>query len=170
MALTKDQKKEILSDLTDKISRQKAIFLVGITGLKVEDTFQLRKLLKKNEATIQVAKKTLIEKAFQGNKLEFDKNKYKEEIALIFGFKDEISPAKIAYQFSKENEHLKILEGYAQGQILSREEVMALAQLPEREELLAKMVSVLNAPIGNFVRALNYNIKGLLYVLSQIKA
>lgn len=169
MALTKKEKEKILEDLKEKIKRQKAVFLVGITGLKVKDSFDLRRKLKKDEAKFQVAKKTLIEKAFKENDLVFDKDKYKEEIALVFGFKDEIIPAKTAYQFSKENENLKILEGYIEGRLISREEVIAMAQLPSKEELLAKLVGSLNAPINNFVRALNYNIKGLLYVLSKVK-
>lgn len=170
MALSKEQKKQILDDLKEKLSRQKAVFLVGITGLKVEDAFQLRKLLKGNEAQLQVAKKTLMEKAFQESDLQFDKNKHKEEIALIFSFGDEISAAKAAYQFCQNNENLKILEGYIQGRIIDRDEVIALAQLPSKEELRAKLVYAINAPLANFVRALNYNIKGLLYVLSQVKA
>ncbi len=169
MALTKKEKEKILEDLKEKTKQQKAIFLVGITGLKVKDSFDLRRKLKKDEAKFQVAKKTLIEKAFKENDLVFDKDKYKEEIALVFGFKDEIIPAKTAYQFSKENENLKILEGYIEGRLISREEVIAMAQLPSKEELLAKLVGSFNAPINNFVRALNYNIKGLLYVLSKVK-
>jgi len=103
MALSKDQKKKILEDLRDKISQSKAVLLVGITKLKVKDMNELKKRLKGMNSNIKVVKKTLAEIVFKENKLDFDKKNFKEEIALVFGFKDEVSPARIAHQFSKEN-------------------------------------------------------------------
>ena len=169
MALTKEKKKKIIEDLKDKIAKQKAMVLVGITGLKVKDIFDLRKKLKTIDANLKVVKKTLIEKAFKENNLDFNKNKYKEEVALVFGFKDEISPAKTVYQFGLANENLKILAGFLEGKLKTAEEIIALAQLPTKEELLAKLVGSISAPLSNFVYALNYNIKGLLYVLTKVK-
>ena len=115
MTVTREQKEKILQELKEQIAEQKAIILVGITGLKVKDIFDLRKKLKASGDNLKVAKKTLIEKALKESNLNFDKNAYKEEIALVFGFKDEIFPAKTAYQFSKENENLKILGGFFEG-------------------------------------------------------
>ncbi|MDP1538443.1 MAG: 50S ribosomal protein L10, partial [bacterium] len=133
MALTKAQKEKIIADLKDKIAKQKAMVLIGITGLKVKDISDLRKKLKAEEGNLKVAKKTLIEKAFKESNLEFDKNKYKEEIALVFGFKDEILPAKTVYQFGLANEKLKILGGFLEGKFKEAEEIIALAQLPTKE-------------------------------------
>jgi len=168
MASTKEQKKKILADLKDKVARQKAIVLVGITKLKVKDVSDLKKNLKAVDAKIQVVKKTLAEIALKDGKMDFDKKNFKEEIALIFGFKDEISPAKIAYQFSRSNENLKILGGYLENKYRDREEMIALAQLPAKEELLARLVYSINAPLSGFVNVLEGNIKGLLYALSTI--
>ena len=169
MAVTRAQKQKILEDLKDKIARQKAIVLVGITGLKVKNISDLRKKMKAIDGNLKVAKKTLIEKAFKESNLEFDKNKYKEEVALAFGFKDEIIPAKTIYQFGLTNEKLKILGGFLEGKFKEVEEIIALAQLPTRDELLAKLAGSISAPISKFVYALNYNIKGLVYILSLIK-
>jgi large subunit ribosomal protein L10 len=169
MALNKTQKQEILDDLKDKIAKQKAMILVGITGLKVKDVSGLRKQLKAADGNLKVIKKTLIEKAFKENKLDFDKNKYKEEMAVAFGFKDEIVPAKAVYQAGLANEKLKILGGFIDNKFNEAESIIALAKLPSREELLAKLVGSLSAPVSNFVYALNYNIKGLVHILSLIK-
>jgi large subunit ribosomal protein L10 len=169
MALNKTQKQEILDDLKDKIAKQKAMILVGITGLKVKDVSGLRKKLKAADGNLKVIKKTLIEKAFKENKLDFDKNKYKEEMAVAFGFKDEIVPAKTVYQAGLANEKLKILGGFIDNEFNEAESIIALAKLPSREELLAKLVGSLSAPVSNFVYALNYNIKGLVHILSLIK-
>ncbi len=169
MALTKAQKQKILADLRDKIARQKAIVLVGITGLKVKDVSLLRKKLKSAEANIKVFKKTLAEIVFKENKLEFDKRKFKEEIALVFGFKDELSPVKAVYQFSRENAQLKILGGFLDKEFKGKEEMIVLAQLPSREELLARLVGSMNASVSGLINVLQGNIKGLVFALSSIK-
>ena len=169
MALNKDQKQKILNDLRDKVAKQKAIVLVGITGLKVKDISQLRKKLKEIEGNIKVFKKTLAEIVFKENKMEFDKRGYKEEVALVFGFKDEISPVKTVYQFSRGNDKLKILGGFLENKFKAKEEMIILAQLPAREELLAKLVGSLNASMSGLVNVLKGNIKGLTYILSSIK-
>jgi large subunit ribosomal protein L10 len=170
MALTKQQKQKILDDLRDKIARQKAIILVGVTGLKVKDLADLRRRLKNIDANIQIAKKTLAGIALKEKKLDFDKNKLKEETGFVFGFKDKIETAKTVYQFTKENENLKILGGYFENQPKDIEEIITFAQLPSREELLAKLVGSLSSPVSNFVYALKYNIKGLVYLLTKVKA
>ncbi len=169
MALTKAQKEKILDDLRDKIAKQKAMILIGITGLKVKDISDLRKKLKATEGNLKVAKKTLIEKAFKESNLEFDRGEYKEELALAFGFKDEITPAKTVYQFGLANEKMKILGGFLEGKFKEAQEFVDLAQLPSREELLAKLVGSISAPISNLVYSLQYNLKGLIYILTLIK-
>ena len=181
MPRTKAQKQKILDDLKDKVARQKAILLVGITGLKVKDLSALRKKLKGVDANIQVVKKTLVEKALKEQKLEgeegkpsssslmFDKKGMKTEVALVFAFGDAIAPAKTVYQLSKENEALKILAGYIGNQPKDAEYIITLAQLPSREEILARLVGSIASPISGLVNVLQGNIKGLLQVLTQIK-
>jgi large subunit ribosomal protein L10 len=169
VALTKDQKQKVLEDLKEKIAKQKAMVLVGVTGLKVKDISDLRKKLKASDGNLKVAKKTLIERAFKENKLDFNKKDYQEELALVFGFKDEILPAKTVYEFSQTSPDLKILGGFFENKFLETEKVVELAQLPPKEQLLARLVGSISAPISNLVYALNYNIKGLVYLLSTIK-
>lgn len=169
MALTKIQKQKIVEDLRDKIARQKAIILVGITGLKVKDISELRKRIKKTDGNLKVVKKTLVNLVFKEKKIDFGKEKFKEELALIFGFKDEILPAKTAYLFSKENAKLKILGGFIENKLKTAEEITTLAQLPARDELLARLVGSIKAPVSNLVYALKYNLKGLVYIFSKVK-
>lgn len=174
MPQTKEQKKKVIEDLKDKVARQKAIVFVDFTGVKVKDLSGLRRKLKAEENELRVAKKTLISLALKDYNAEIGP-KLKEmprEIALVFGYKDEISPAKMVWKFSKENQNLKILGGIIRDQkevLLGDVATMELAQLPGREELLGKILGSLQAPVSNFVYALNYNIKGLVYLLSAIK-
>ena len=173
MALTKAQKQKIVEDLREKIAEQKAMILIGISGLKVKDISDLRKRLKAIDAQIKVVKKTLTEIIFKEKKLAFEKDKFKEEIALVFGFKDEISLARTVYQFSQSlpagEGNLKILGGFLKNKFKETDEIITLAQIPTREELLARLAGSISAPVTNFVRALEYNLKGLVYVLSSIK-
>lgn len=169
MALTKIQKQRILDDLRDKIARQKAIILVGITGLKVKDLADLRRKLKNIDANIQIAKKTLAEIVLKEKKLDFDKNKFKEEIGFIFAFGDGLRTAKLVYQFSKENESLKILGGYLENEFKESENILTIAQLPTRDELLAKLVGTISNPVFGLLNIFQGNIKGLITVLAKAK-
>ena len=169
MAQSKAQKQKVLEELAEKIEKQKSMVFFDFTGLKVKDLSALRKKMKAQGSEVKVAKKTLLKLAFKKAGSPSIVEELKGEVALAFGFEDEIAPAKLCYQFSKENPNLKILGGFFEGKIRGAEDIVALAQLPSREELLAKLVSSMSAPVSNFVYALQYNLKGLIYSLSLIK-
>jgi len=171
MALTKQQKQEIVNDLKEKIDDQKTMVFVDFTGLEVKDLFDLREKLKKKKSLLKVSKKTLLKVALK----DFDPSladRIKElngELAVIFGFEDEVSPAKVVFNFSTGNDKLEILGGFFQGKYIDKDKVIELAKIPTEEELLARLVGSLSAPISNFANVLQGNIKGLVCVLSAIK-
>lgn len=169
MALTKVQKQKILEGLKEKIAKQKAIVFVDLTGLKVKDSSVLRKKIKTEGNDIKVAKKTLIKLALKSAGLDMDIKGLKGEIAMVFGLKDEITPAKTVWQFSKENPNLKILAGILENKIVTLDKVIELAQLPTKEGLLGRLVGSVAAPMSGFMNVLQGNIKGLIYALSAIK-
>ncbi len=169
MALTKAQKQKIVDDLKEKVDKQKSIVLASIVGVKVKGLTRLRKEMKKQDCELKVAKKTLISLAFKEKKIDIDTKKLEGEVALSFGYRDEILPFKILYDFSKEDENLKILGGLIGQELLTREKAIELAQLSTREELLARLVGSIFSPISGLVNVLQGNIKGLMYALSAIK-
>ncbi len=171
MALTKQQKKEIISDLKDKIDQQKTMVFVDFKGAKVKDIFELRKSLKENDSLFKVSKKTLLRVALEDfNKALAEKvEKLEGELAVIFGFGDEVSPAKEAYNFASDNEKLKILGGFFQDEFIEKEKVIELAKIPSEEQLLGQLVGTMSAPISNFANVLQGNIKGLVCALNAIK-
>ena len=170
MVRTKEEKKKILEELKEKISKQKVTIFVDFTGLKTKDIFDLRKKLKMVDSQLKVTKKTLAQIAFNKSGLKTEIKKLKGEIAFVFGLKDEISPAKTIWQFAETNPNLKILGGFLENKFVEAEKIIELAKLPTREELLARLVGSISAPISNFVNVLEANIKGLIFVLKQIKA
>lgn len=172
MPKTKSQKKELIEELKEKIKKQKIMILVDFTGLKVQDLFELKKRLKSVNSQLKVEKKTLLSLALKDYYIDFAENveQFKTQIAVVFGFEDEILPAKILHQFSLENPNLKILTGYFDKKAREKEEMITLAQLPSHNELLARLIGNLSAPISNFINVLEGNIKGLIFVLSKIKS
>lgn len=168
MPLNKEQKQKIVEKLKEKINKQKSMVFVAVDGLKAADIFDLRKKLKETDCQLQVIKKTLANIAFKKEKLKFDVKTLEGQFALVFGFGDEVSPAKTAYQFSLSNENLKILGGFFEDKFRSAEEMIDLAKIPSKQELFARVVGSISSPISGFVNVLQANIKGLICVLKQI--
>jgi large subunit ribosomal protein L10 len=88
---------------------------------------------------------------------------------MVFGYKDEIAPSKLSYDFSKKNEKIKILGGFLENKFYDVSDIIKLAQLPNKEQLLGMLVGTLNAPITNLVGVLSGNTRKLVYALSQIR-
>jgi len=169
MAQTKEQKQKKLNDLKKNIDEQKSMVFVAYDGLKASDMFDLRKRLKEEGCRLVVGKKTLFNLALKDGKIDFDSKGLQGQVGFIFGSEDEISPAKISHKFSKENENLKILGGFFENNIITKEMVLTLAQIPSREELLSKVVGSISSPVSGFVNVLQGNLRNLVYALSAIK-
>lgn len=172
MALTKQQKQKALNDLKDKISKQKSAVFADFSKVKSKDLFDLRKKLKEAGCLLKIGKKTLIRIAFGKAGISFWDKIQKNvpgQMALILGIDDEMAPAKIAYQFTKTNENFKILGGIFENKFAEKEKVLTLATLPTKNELLAKIVGSLAAPISGFENVLIGNTRSLVSILSQIK-
>jgi len=168
--ITKEQKKAIIKDLTDKLKKQKSVVFADYTGMTVNQVQKLRQQLRADGLDYQVAKKTLIDLCLKEVGLkDLSVKDLQGQISLTFSYQDEVAPAKILYNFSKENESLKILTGLVNNQVLSQEEIINLAQLPSRAELLAKLVGSISAPMSGLLNALEGNIKSLIYLLKNIK-
>ncbi|MCK4520495.1 50S ribosomal protein L10 [Candidatus Parcubacteria bacterium] len=172
MAKTKEEKQKIIQELKEKIKKQKSIVFVDFSGLEVKAITELRKEMRKQDCEFKVAKKTFIEIALKDFKEDIAK-KAREmdgEIGIGFGYKDEVMPFKILGDCAKEQENLKLLAGLIGDEFLGQEETVAMSKLPSREEVVARIVGSISAPISNFVNVLQGNIKGLLQVLTTIKS
>ncbi len=139
MPLNKEQKQKIVEELKEKIDRQKSMVFVAVEGLKASEIFDLRKKLGEADCQLQVIKKTLADIAFKKEKLEFDIKALEGQFALVFGFGDEVSPAKTAYQFSLSNEIMKILGGFDEDKFRRDEKIIALAKIPSKQEHFSKV-------------------------------
>jgi len=158
MALTKEQKRKQIKSIKEKISIQKSVIFVDFNKVPSKDMFSLRKSLKEAGCNLKIAKKTLVRIAFGQSNISFW-NKIKAvvpgQLALVFGIEDEIAPARLANQFRKTNENLKILGGIFENRFIAKERVMELAQIPPKNELLSRLVGSLSSSMASFVRVLD---------------
>lgn len=169
MALTREQKQKIITDLETKIDKQKSIVFMDFSKIKVKELAKLRESLKKEGSEMKVAKKSLMEIALKNKNVSLDSNKLAGEVAIVFGYEDEIAPSKIVYQFSKENANAKILGGFLENKFCEMADVIRLAELPSKEQLLGMLVGTLSAPATNLVGVLSGNMRKLVLALSQIR-
>ncbi len=169
MTVTREEKAEMLKGLIDQFSRSKTVIFSDYRGIKVKDLSALRRSLRKTGSEMKVAKKTLIRLAAKENKIEsLDDKAMEGSVAVTFSYEDELSGLKALFQFSKTNDKLKLLGGVINGQVVSADIVKQYAKLPSRQELLAKLVGVSQAPISGFVSLLNNVIAGFVRALKAI--
>lgn len=170
MAITKQQKDDILKELIEKFSKSKSVVFTDYRGLDVASVSALRSKLREGGAEAKVAKKTLMRLAAEGQKItDIPKEILDGPVAATFSYEDELSGLKILFNFSKENEKLKLLGGIIDGKIIGKEEIIQLAKLPGRDELLAKLIGSMNAPISGFVGVMNNLMSGFVRVLEAYK-
>ncbi len=169
MAKTKQKKEELISKLDGQLQIAKSAVIVDYKGLKVNETEELRNILRAKGVQFNVAKNTLVKIALKKHGIEFDENIFKKPVAIAFAMEDEVAPAKEIDLFAKKHEAIEILAGILEKKMIDASAVKRLALLPSREELLAKMVGSISAPLSGMVNVLAGNIRGLVNVLNSYK-
>jgi large subunit ribosomal protein L10 len=169
MAITRQKKEEILQELIDKFGKSKSIVFTDYRGLDVAGISDLRRKLSENDAEMKIAKKTLISLAAKENKIEIDPSSMEGPVAATFSYKDPFSGIQALFKFSKENDKLKLLGGVINGEAVGPEVIEKYAKLPSHEELLAKFIGSINAPVSGFVGTLGNVLGGFVRAISAYK-
>lgn len=166
MAATKAEKTQVIKDLAEKFAKAKSIVFLGFQGLTVKDDMDFRRRLTKENVDYKVSKKTLIKKGLKEAKIEkVDDLVIEGPVSVAIGYEDEVAPARIAKEFSKTSDKIKILGGYMASKYLNASEMKTLAGLPGKDQMRAQLLGTINAPISGFVNVLAGNIRGLVTVL-----
>ncbi len=172
MPKSKIQKQDILASLTEKVKKSKSVVFAGFNAFGVKDNEALRAKLRAENSEYYVAKKTLLNRAFKDSNIEgLNARGFDGKIATIFSYEDEVAPAKILGEFRKDKEKadkIFFLGGVLENKLISKEQVEALSQLPSKQELYAKLVGSINAPVSGFVNALAGNLRNIVGVLKAI--
>ena len=136
----------------------------------MDDANTLRQKGRAVGVEVMIAKKSLLNRALEANGFTIQSDELEGSILTTIGFDDEVAAAKLMAEFAKERETIQIVGGILEGKFVGSTAIKQLATLPSREELLAKLVGSLNAPISGFVNVLAGNLRSLVYVLNAIKA
>ena len=164
------KKVEEVEYLSERIREAKGIYLTDFTGLTVEEMNDLRSRLRKENVLYRVVKNTLTKIALSQAGYEGQLDQYLEgPTGLAFGFDDPIVPARILRDFAKESQKLRFKASVVEGKVFDAEQTEKLADLPSRDELVARLLGQLNAPIAGLVWTLNGVITKLVYALQAIK-
>lgn len=157
MAITKEKKGQILKDLEEKFAKAKAVYFAENKGLSVKQTMELRRALRAEDVDFVVAKKTLMKLAAKNSNLpELSDEILTGPIAAVIGYEDSVLPSKLVKDFGKTAEEKVVLTGgILDGKILNQAEAIQIASLPSKQELLAKLVGSMKAPISGFHGALH---------------
>ena len=167
--MNKQDKKEFVEKLAKNMSEAKAIYLADYKGIKVNDDVRLRRDLREAGVSYRVIKNSLLKRAFEKNELNIPEEYFTASTAVAFATDDPVSPAKIISKYLKEVGEPKFKMAYLDGNIFSAEEVEQLAKLPSREELLSKLVWVLQSPISGFASTLNEILAKFVRVTDAIR-
>lgn len=169
--MDKAEKQAEIASLTDKFSRAKACFVADYKGMNVEQVTILRKeLAGHKDVEMQVVKNSLALRALE-TKPDFSAlaDSLVGTNAIVFAYNDPSAPAKSLVKYADEFEPLKIKAGVLKGQKMGEAEIKALATLPSREVLIAKVMGSLNAPAQNLVGVLAAVPRSVLNVLTAIQ-
>jgi len=154
LSLSLEQKKAVVAEISAQVAKAQAIVVAEYRGLEVGNMTHLRREARKSGVYLRVLKNTLARRAVSGTPFE----KLSDQLTgpLIYGISpDPVATAKVLNEFAKSNEKLVIRAGAMPNAVITALEVKALANMPSREELLAKLLGTMQAPVAQFVRTLN---------------
>lgn len=169
--MNKENKQQVVTELHDKLSRAKAVFLADFRGMDVGKATDLRNELRKASVEYKVVKNTLLELASRETDKEQLSSHYVGPTAIALSYDDPVSAAKVLSRFAKEQQAtFKLKAGMLSGKVISVADIQALADLPSREVLLAKLLGTIQAPTANFVGVLAAVPGSFVRLLGAIKA
>ncbi len=168
--MLKSKKIEVLNDLVNRFKESNHFIFTEYKGLTVEQMNELRKKLRDANSEIKVIKNSLAKRAVKEVKLDLKEEWFKGPIAVIFCNGDDFTkPTSIAYNFSKDNEVFKLRLAYFDNKVYESDVLKEIASLPSREELLARLVGILNSPITSLVFTLKSVLSKFVLTLKAIE-
>lgn len=155
--------------LTQNIKEGNCLFVVKYSGIKASEMDSLRQDLRDTQSQLFIIKNSISRRILKSMGLTEISNALQGPCGIVFGKGDAVGASKALYNFSKTNENLKIAAGLLQEKILSTPEIVALAKLPSKKALYAKLAGTLKSPVNSIVWTLSGMIKKFVFVLDQVK-
>lgn len=153
--MKRTEKEAVVEEVTAIFQKAKSVFITDYTGLTVEKMSAFRRKCREASVDYLVVKNTLARMGAEKAGWKDLGPYFKGPSAIAYSFVDPVAPARVIQEFLKENEKPKIKVSIFEGQFIGPERVKEIATLPSREELIAKLLGELNAPIQGLVFGLN---------------
>ena len=148
-------KQPIVEEISNSIKDAQSVVLVNYSGLTVEQDTILRKELREAGVQYKVYKNTMMRRAFEGTAFESLSEHLHGTNAIAISETDATAPARILAKYAKQFPKLELIAGVVEGNYNDQAGVQALASIPSRDELLAKLLGSIQSPITNLARVLN---------------
>ena len=166
---TKTFKSEKIDAIKAKIEKAQVAVITEYAGLSVEEITKLRREIQKGGGDYMVTKNTLAKIAVKGTEYEVLTEKLTGPVAIAFGFEDPVSPAKAVVKFIKEAKKGSIVGAVLDGKLMTEAETKALAELPSKEELYAKMLGSINSPASGIANSVNAVLSQLTRAMAAVR-
>lgn len=167
--MNREEKKAVVADVAQRLSRARAVVLTDFTGLKVEQMTELRHQFRAKGLDYVVVKNTLLKRAAEGTSAQDLLEDLAGPNGLALGYQEAVDLAKVLVEFAKTNPQMEVKRGLLGEKVISAEQVAELAKLPGREVLLAQLLGGLNAVPTGFVSLLAALVRNLLNVLKAVE-
>src|SRR5919204_3606606 len=165
---TKAQKATQISELTESVAKAKNAFLIEFKGITVPQVTELRKQVRETNSDYMVVKNTLALIALKDSPIVAMKEQFSGPTAIAYNASDAVVLAKALTKFAKDVPAVRFKGALLNGQVVPAEQIQAIANLPSREELVSKLLFLLQSPVRGLVTVLQGNIRNLAVVLDQI--
>ena len=167
--MNRDQKAKEIASIKDRFQKAKAVIFADNKGLKVSEITELRKKLHGAKANLKTVKNRLVKRALKDAAIEGLDNFFEGPTTVSSSETDPVSQAKVLVDFAKEHETLVVKGGYMDGVVLGAEKIKALAALPSREVLYAKLLGCLLNPARGLVSVLAAGPRQLVTVVDAVR-
>jgi len=164
--LDRRTKEQIVSELHEQLKEAKLGVLTSVSGMNVEKMEALRNELRKSNAEWKVVKNTLLRIASKETDFSILADHFKWPVAVVLGYKDPVAPTKILIDFAKKNPELEIKVGMLDSKLITKGDLNVLAELPGKEVLLGKLVSVMASVPTSLVTVLSGVPRSFVQVLN----
>lgn len=166
--MNRTEKQQAIDDLNKIFSEHSGVFLFGFSGINVPDITELRRQISGSGSTYRVIKNRLAVRAAEKTALEALTEHFQGPTAMAFTASDPVALAKVVRDFAKDHPGLEFKAGVLERQVLSAKQVEQLAEMPSQEELIAKLLYLLRAPLTQLAGALQSPLRNLGSVLKQL--
>ena len=166
--MNRDDKAQAISDFSEGIGQATNAFLISFKGITVPQVTELRKQVRESGSKYVVVKNTLALIAVKDSPLTALKEHFTGETAVAFNATDPVALAKVLTKFAKDVPTMQFKGAMLAGQVVPAAEIQNIANLPSREELLGKLLYLMQHPIRGLAVVLNGTIRNFAVVLDQI--